>query len=111
MRSNLTLGLIIQHILAIIELTDKLLRLWNERRHKKRDICLDLSKAFDSLNHDILLDKMKYYGFRRITLQLFKSDVEMSKSFQGPFEPFTSNIKYLCPRQISIFISRLYYRE
>ena len=83
MRSNLALGQIIQHILAIIELTDTLLRLWNERRHKKRNIFLDLSKAFDSLNHDILLDKMKYYGFRRITLQLFKSGVEMRKNFQG----------------------------
>ena len=34
---------------------------------------MDLSKAFDSLNHQILLDKLHYNGIREIPFQLFQS--------------------------------------
>ena len=37
------------------------------------NICLDLSKAFDSLNYDIFLSKLNYYGLQWNTLQLLKS--------------------------------------
>ena len=36
-------------------------------------ILIDLSKAFDTLNHDIMLYKLKFYGISGIALKFFSS--------------------------------------
>ena len=45
-------------------------------------ILIDLQKAFDTFGHLILLNKIKYLGFLRIVIALFKSYViELFKSY------------------------------
>ena len=58
--------------IAIIELVDKVVSAV-ERNESTLGIFLDLSKAFGTIDHDILLYKLEYYGFRGIVLDWFKS--------------------------------------
>ena len=43
-------------------------------------IFLDLTKAFDTVNHDVLLQKMEnFYGFRGLPLKLMRSYVTLEQ--------------------------------
>ena len=65
---------------AIINLTDNL----ESSTDNKQFVCgvfIDLQKAFDTVDHNILLEKIQHYGIRGIAHQWFKSDLENRKQF------------------------------
>ena len=45
------------------------------------NIFLDISKAFDTINHKILLDKLQYYGLEGPTQKLFNSYLTNKKQY------------------------------
>ena len=49
--------------------------------HTPLAISMDLSKAFDTIDHDILLYKLLHYGFSDTELQWFRSYLHNRKQF------------------------------
>ena len=57
---------------AALELVDKITYKM-DNNETPINIFLDLSNAFDTIDHNILLDKLKYYGLDDIAIKLFRS--------------------------------------
>ena len=83
--------------LASLELIDRIL---HDLDKKKNPIVvfMDLSKAFDTLNHAILLKKLRYYGVKDTELDWFKSYISNRKqyveidSFKSNQAPITTGV-------------------
>lgn len=71
----------------------------DERQSVQLDL-LDLSKAFDTVDHSILISKLCFYGIRGMQIQLFESYLSRRKQFvmwQETKSPIT-NVKYGVPQ-------------
>ena len=65
---------------ALLELTDRILHQM-DMNNSPLTIFLDLSKAFDTLNHEILIAKLKHYGLNNSALQLCKNYLTSRKQY------------------------------
>ena len=68
-------------------------------------IFLDLTKAFDTVNHDVLLYKMKnFYGFRGLAFKLMQSYLSNRKYYTklNNFKSDLSKVEYGVPQGSSL---------
>ena len=65
---------------ALIEITEKIRKTIDSRKFGC-GIFIDLRKAFDTVNHEILLMKLEHYGIRGNMLKWFQSYLTNRKQF------------------------------
>ena len=65
---------------AVIELTDHL-KSQIDKHHLPMCLFLDLSKAFDTINFDIMLMKLRHLGFNSLALNWFETYLKHRKQF------------------------------
>jgi hypothetical protein len=70
--------------MALVEMYDKISAAIDNNEFAV-GVFIDLSKAFDTINHDILIKKLEFYGVRGVSLDWFRS--------------------YLCNRQQCVFLN------
>ena len=72
-------------------------------------ILIDLQKAFDTIDHKILLKKMRYLGFSDSAINWFKSYLE-NRTFSVQVEDSLSSLGNLNPIHIGLFGAFRYWR-
>ena len=95
---------------ALINLTENIRQALDEG-YAGSGIFVDLQKAFDTVDHEILLSKLDYYGIRGISNIWFKSYLSNRKQFVSinGYDSGLADIKMWCPagfclRTSSIFV-------
>ena len=81
--------------LALMDLADNISKNIDEGNYSI-GIFLDLSKAFDTIDHTILLDKLCRYGVRGVTLNWFKHYLNDRKQFVSYNNTTSVSMKVTC---------------
>ena len=76
-----------------IEFVDRI-KIKIDNGHVPLSIFMDLSKAFDTINHEILLTKLKFYGLDFSSLSWFTSYISNRKQYVS-YEDEDSSMEYL----------------
>jgi hypothetical protein len=66
--------------MAILDMYDKISESI-DKHEVSIGVFIDLSKAFDTINHKILIDKLEHYGIRGVPLQWFKDYLSNRKQY------------------------------
>ena len=59
-------------------------------------VFIDLKKAFDTVNHDMLIDKLEYYGIPGISQEWLKSYLKDKKQFVQIYECASTLLSVTC---------------
>ena len=83
----------------LISLTEKL-RSALDKGEFSCGVFLDLQKAFDTVDHEVLLDKLQHYGIRGVANEWFRSFLTGRKQFVfiSDFKSNTKEIKFGVPQ-------------
>ena len=79
---------------ALINITEKIKSALDQNK-VSCGIFIDLQKAFDTVNHEILLHKLNYYGFRGLVNDWFRSYLHEKKQ-KICINGYESELKTLC---------------
>ena len=66
--------------MAITDLVEKIRQAWQDKSYCSA-VFMDFRKAFDTVNHKILISKMERLGIRGQVLELFKSYLKNRKQY------------------------------
>ena len=79
---------------AIVQLIDKIFHSF-EKEQFTLGVFIDLSKAFDTVDHSILLKKLKFYGITDKNLAWFESYLSNRKQYIEICEKSKTDLKYV----------------
>lgn len=80
---------------ALIQSCDKITQTLNNKEHII-GVFMDLSKAFDTMNHNILLQKLTHYGIRGTALKWFNNYLVNRKQFVSFQSVNSPSLNVLC---------------
>ena len=80
---------------ALIELVNRIYDSFSENKYTL-GVFIDLSKAFDTVNHNILLKKLKLYGIENSDLKWFTSYLSRRKQYIEHKDIKTSHLDVTC---------------
>ena len=80
---------------ALIELINSIYDSFNQNKYTL-GVFIDLSKAFDTVDHNILIDKLNLYGITNNSLKWFSSYLSNRKQFIQAGAIKTSNLDIIC---------------